>query len=123
MNIINFPQDIPFIQKVDIEGKEFEFEFWWRKEDDTILFDLRDSNSNLIVSEEEIRYGIPLFYRMAPDENGNIRQDLPQKLIVPLSLEGYYIRVGIETLFSSVFLTLVDKEAAKTRLGVEDDVL
>lgn len=115
MNIIEFEQDIPFSQKVNIEGKIFEFDFYWRKADDSILLDLKDDNNKLIVKGEEIRYGMPLFYRMCPDVNGNIRQDLPQKLIVPLTQNMKYERVGIETLFKTVFLTLQDVDIAITR--------
>lgn len=117
MKIIDFEQDIPFTQKVNIEGKIFEFDFYWRKQDDSILLDLKNENNEIIVKEEEIRYGIPLFYRMCPDVNGNIRQDLPQKLIVPLSQDLEYRRVGIETLFKSVFLTLQDVGAVITRIS------
>lgn len=104
--IINFENKIPFIQKVDICGKEFEFEFYWRKEDDSIMLDLRDSNSNLLIEGEVLRYNLPLFYKLLPDDNGNIRQDFPQQLIIPLSPDGIYKRVGIETIFNSVHLTL-----------------
>lgn len=100
---LDFKPDIPFTQKVDIEGNEFEFEFWWRKSDDTILLNLYNSNSELLVSNEEIRYGMPLFSRMI---GKGIRQDLPQKLIVPISETGKYERVGIDNIFIKVHLIL-----------------
>ena len=117
MKFLDFTQSIPFEQVVNIEGKEFLFSFHWRKTDDVVLCDLSTATGETIVIDEELRYGMPLFFRHIPDSNGNINQKFPQKLILPITENGEYLRLGIESLFKEITLVLVDVEVAKTRIS------
>lgn len=106
MQIIDFKGTIPFRQQFIVEGTVFKMEFYYRKIDDTILCDLYDENDNLLSGLNPIRFKQPLFSHMIPDINGNIRKDFPQKLLVSMSTTGASERVGIDTLFKTVFITL-----------------
>lgn len=105
MDILDFKGIIPFRQKFVVDNKEFELLFEWRKIDDSIMYTLFDSNSNLICEREPMIYGEPLWSKFLPDKNYNIRQDYPQKLLVPLSNDGEE-KIGIDNIFKTIFITL-----------------
>lgn len=116
MEVLNFEPIIPFRQKIDIDNTEFEFEFTWRRYDDTVILNIY-KDDKLVIENEELRYGRPLFGRYMPDSQGNIRRDLPQKVLIPLNQDGVYTRCGIKTLFTDIQIAVFDVSIMKTRIG------
>lgn len=110
MEIIDFKGELPFRQKFEIDGKRWEIEFYYRNLDDTVMCNLFDDKGTTLSNGNSLRYGEPLFSHLLPDRNRLIRQDFPQKLLVPLSFDGVEIRVGKETFLNKVVITLQDVE-------------
>lgn len=106
METLDFKGELPFKQKFEIEGKKWIIEFYYRNIDDTIMCDLYDEFENLLSSDNSIRLKEPLFSHLIPDRNQLIRQDFPQKLLVPLTIDGSDIRVGKESFLKQVVITL-----------------
>ncbi|MGL5126147.1 MAG: phage baseplate plug family protein [Fusobacteriaceae bacterium] len=100
--------DIPCNLKIKIKEKTFILSLKFRGFDNRIICDLADEFEKEIANTEKIVFGVPLFYYLYRDRNGNFNQDLPGQYIIPVSVDGVEVPVTLENFSTKVFLSLVD---------------
>jgi hypothetical protein len=112
METINFNvEDIPFKTKLKFTNGIFEFRFRYHKFSDRFYCDLYDNEGNIIIEDELIVYGIPLFWNYLQDSQGNLNRNYPDKWIIPLSVDGTEKTINLTNMRNkNVYLTLQDRE-------------
>ncbi len=78
-----FKKQIPYETRLEIGGGLFILKFKYNLYDERVYVDLLDSDNVLLVEDEPIVLGVPLFSRYYIDIAQNIRKGFPKALIIP----------------------------------------
>lgn len=78
-----FKNQIPYETRLEIGGGLFILKFKYNLYDERVYADLFDLENNLLVEDEPIVLGVPLFSRYYIDIAQNIRNGFPKALIIP----------------------------------------
>ena len=109
MTVLEFDKDsIPYSITLTIKDIEFELVFRYHLSTDRFYVDLY-LDDELIQANEMIQYGIPLWYNVMADIDGNLNSNYPDCWIIPLSIDGKYRTCGYKNLGESVVLTIQDR--------------
>lgn len=110
MDIIKIKKDkIPYRTKIKFSNGIFEFRFRYNRFADRIYVDVYNEDSELLADSEKLVYGIPLWYKILEDNDGNLNIDFPDKYIIPLSADGEERPVNLKNLQENIFLTIQDR--------------
>lgn len=118
IDILDLEGELPFSQKILIDGKRYEFIFEWIKYKDNIMYHLKDDEGNFLSQNKVMRLREPLFSHMIPDITGKIPQEFPQLLIIPVTIDGTKERVSKENFLKNVVLALFPIEWYMPTSGV-----
>lgn len=78
-----FKEQIPYKTRIEIGGQLVFLRFKYNLYDNRVYVDLLDIDENILIEDEPIILGIPLFLRCYIDESKNIRIGFPKAVIIP----------------------------------------
>jgi hypothetical protein len=103
--IINIDkQKIPYRFEISLAGTLYEMEFHYNPGFDFFTVDLY-KNKEPLVYGEKLLYGLPLFHDIEDAR-------FPKVGLIPLDASGQSVEVNAQTLGTTVFLRVVEWEAA-----------
>lgn len=78
-----YKNQIPYQTRIEIGGGMFTLKFKYNLFDNRVYADLLDIDENILVEDEPIVLGVPLFSRFYIDTALNIRNGFPKAVIIP----------------------------------------